>query len=119
MKMMKEHLKKKLVDKAIREQENYIEELKKLPPEKILEKAYEKVMRDDLIIAFEYTLLSDEQLTALIETDYPLSACFDAWQKTDETYMDRLMQIVDNYSEKLVKEETEKQKNKKRQEPER
>ena len=38
-----EYLKELLLIKARKEQNKYIEELKKLPPEKILEKAYEKV----------------------------------------------------------------------------
>lgn len=117
--MLKEHLKKKLIDKATREQESYIEELKKLPPEKLLEKAYEKTMRDDLLIALEYTLLSEEELTVLAEQEYPLSACFEEWQKKDETYMDRLMNLVEEYSEKLVNEEHEKHRGKKKSEPER
>lgn len=117
--MLEEHLKKKLVDKATREQKDYIEELKKLPPEKILEKAYEKTMRDDLLIALEYTLLSEKELIVLTEQEYPLSACFDEWQKKDETYMDRLMTLVEEYSEKLVNEEYEKHKPKKKHEPER
>ena len=41
----------------------------------------------------------------------------DEWQKKDDTDMDRLMDMVEEFSEKLEKKEAEK--NKKRQEPER
>ena len=113
-----EYLKELLLIKARKEQNKYIEELKKLPPEKILEKAYEKVMRDDIVTAIEYASLSEQQLSALNKTKYPVAACYDEWRKTDNTYMDRLMESVYECSDKLIKAE-EQQKNKKRQEPER
>ena len=113
-------LKKILLEKANNEQEQYIEELKKLPPEKIIEKAYEKTMRDDIIIAFEYTMLAEEQLQKLIGLEHPVSACFEEWQKHDTTYMDRLMDVVEEYSDKLVDEDArQKRMSRNKHEPER
>ena len=117
--MNTEYLKNKLINKAVKEQENYIEDLKKMLADIILERAYEKVMRDDLIVAFEYAALSGKQLSALNELKYPVSACFDAWQKKDDTYMDRLIDAVDEYSEKLVNEKLITNSSKKKYEPER
>lgn len=116
--MSTEALKKKLLDKAVNEQAGYIESLQKLPSEKILERAYEKVMRDDILVTLEHSPLTEKQLKALLKLKSPVSACFDEWQKKDDTYMDRLIDTVDKFSEKLVKAE-EQNKNKKRQEPER
>lgn len=113
-----EDLKELLLIRARKEQSKYIEELKKLPPDEILKKAYEKVMRDDIVVAIEYASLSVEQLSALNKTKYPVSACYDEWLKTDNTYMDRLMESVCDCSDRLIKAE-EQHKNKKRQEPER
>ena len=115
--MSMENLKRQLLDKAMNEQAEYIENLKTLPPEKILERAYEKVMRDDIVTTIEYATLTENQLKELLKFKAPVSACFDEWQKKDDTYMDRLMDMVEEFSEKLVKKEAEK--NKKRQEPER
>ena len=113
-------LKKILLEKANKEQVGYIEELKKLPPEKIIEKSYEKTMRDDIIIAFEYTMLAEEQLQKLIGLEYPVSACFDEWQKRDITYMDRLIDVVEEYSDKLVDEDArQKRMSRNKHEPER
>ena len=116
--MSTEKLKQNLLDKAKNEQAGYIEGLKKLLPEQILDKAYEKVMRDDILVAIEYSPLTEKQLKALFKLKNPVSACFDEWQKNDDTYMDRLMNTVDKFSEKLAQME-EQNKNKKRQEPER
>ena len=117
--MRTERLKKELLDKAVNEQAEYIENLKTLPPEKILEKAYEKVMRDDIVTTIEFSPLTEKQLKALLKFKAPVSACFDEWQKKDDTYMDRLIDMVDKFSEKLVKNEEEKHKSKKKHEPER
>ena len=118
--MSKEDLRQTLWEKAAKEQSDYVEYLKTLPPEQIIDRAYEKVMRDDILIVFEDESLSDKQVEALVKLDYPLSACYDEWQKTDVTYMDRIRDVIDDVANDLIKKnEAEKQKNKKRQEPER
>lgn len=81
--MQTEYLKNLLLNKAEKEQNAYIENLKFQPPDKIIEAAYEKVMRDDLLLTFENADLSDKQLSALLKLDYPLSACYDAWLDRD------------------------------------
>lgn len=118
--MSKEDLRDLLYQKASKEQDAFIEHLKTLSPEQIIDKAYEKVMRDDILITFEDDSLSDKQVEALAKLDYPLSVCYDEWQKTDVTYMDRLRDVVDDVANDLIKQnEAEKQNNKKRHEPER
>lgn len=109
-----------LYEKMSKEQDNYIEKLKHSNPEEIISSAYEKVMRDDILMLFsgEYIFLDKKQLKELLKQEYPLSACYDAWMDTDYSYMDMLRDTVDNYTNDLVKE-TEQAKKKKRQEPER
>ena len=124
MKMSKENLRQTLWEKAAKEQSDYIEHLKTLPPEQIIDRAYEKVMRDDILMTLENDymsdFLSDKQVKELLKLDYPLSVCYDEWQKTDVTYMDRLRDVVDDVANDLIKQnEAEKQNNKKRHEPER
>lgn len=115
-----EKLRNVLYEKASKEQEFYYAELKKMSQEQIIEKAYEIVMREDIMIVFEDESLSDKQVEALVKLDYPLSACYDEWQKTDVSYMDRIRDVIDDFANDLIrKNEVEKNKNKKRQEPER
>lgn len=109
-----------LYRKAAQEQKHFVESLKSQPPEKIIEAAYEKVIRDDLLLTFEYSDLSDKQLSALLKLEYPLSACYDAWLHNDCSYMDMLRDTVEDYANDLVKEESQqKSKGKKQSEPER
>lgn len=111
-----------LYRKAAQEQKHFIENLKSQPPEKIIEAAYEKVIRDDILILLEpeNETLSQEQAKALLKLDYPLSACYDAWLDRDCSYMDMLRDTVEDYTNDLAKEETQqKSKGKKHSEPER
>ena len=118
--MQTEYLKSLLLNKAEKEQSIFIESLKSQPPEKIIEAAYEKVIRDDLLLTFEYSDLSDKQLSALLKLEHPLSACYDAWLHNDCSYMDMLRDTVEDYANDLVKEESQqKSKGKKQSEPER
>ena len=118
--MSQNNLRELLYEKASKEQDAFVEHLKTLPPEQIIDRSYEKVIRDDILMSFEDDYLSDKQVAELIKLDYPLSACYDEWQKTDVTYMDRLRDVVDDVANDLIKQnEAEKQNNKKRHEPER
>ena len=122
--MSKEDLRELLYQKASKEQDDYVEHLKTLSPQEIIDKAYEKVMRDDILMTLENDymsdFLSDKQVKELLKLDYPLSACYEEWMDTDCSHMEMLRDTIDTFAQRLVDEnEAEKQKNKKRQEPER
>ena len=114
----KDTIKDLLYEKMSNEQNDFIENLKHLPPEKIIQSAYEKVMRDDILMLFEDDFLDDKQIKALLRLERPLSACYDEWLKNDCTYMDMLGDTVDVFSENLARNQ-EQAKKKKRSEPER
>ena len=70
-------LKDLLYEKMIKEQDNFIEKLKHSSPEEIISAAYEKVMRDDILMLFDDDFLDTKQMKALLKLEYPLSACYD------------------------------------------
>ena len=111
-------LKDLLYEKMSKEQDNFIEKLKHSSPEEIISSAYEKVMRDDILMLFDDDFLDTKQMKALLKLEYPLSACYYEWLKNDCSYMDMLRDTVDDFSKDLVKEH-EKAKKKKRSELER
>ena len=51
--------------------------------------------------------------------EYPIDACYNAWQKSDVTYMDRIQETIDKFSEKEAIKEKENKSAKKKHEPER
>ena len=77
--MSTENLRDLLWEKAAKEQSDFIEHLKMLPPEQIIDRSYEKVLRDDILMTFEGDYLSDKQVAELVKLDYPLSACYNEW----------------------------------------
>ncbi|MBQ7574893.1 MAG: DUF3848 domain-containing protein [Clostridia bacterium] len=102
--MSTENLRDILYEKAAKEQSDYIQHLKTLPPEQIISRAYEKVMRDDILMTFEDDYLSDKQVAELLKLDYPLSACYDEWMDTDYSHMEMLRDTVYDYTQRLVNE---------------
>ena len=70
-------LKDLLYEKMSKEQDNFIEKLKHSSPEEIISKAYEKIMRDDILMLFDDDFLDTKQMKALLKLEYPLSACYD------------------------------------------
>ncbi len=119
--MQTEYLKNLLLNKAKKEQSTFIENLKHQPPDKIIEAAYEKVMRDDILIFLEpeNETLSHEQAKALLKLDYPLSACYNEWLDNDCSYMDMLRDTITDFAEELVEKAEQQTMQKKKHEPER
>ena len=114
----KDTIKDLLYEKMSNEQNDFVENLKHSSPEEIISAAYEKVMRDDILMLFDDDFLDTKQTKALLKLEYPLSACYDEWLKNDCTYMDMLRDTVDDFSENLARNQ-EQAKKKKRSEPER
>ena len=56
-----------LYEKLCQEQAAFRDELLALPPEQILYKAWEYLVREDILLAMEYNELDDEQAQALLE----------------------------------------------------
>ena len=112
--MNKETLYAQLYKKAFKEQEKFIADLKKLPPEEIIEKAYECIMREDILMIFEDDYLSPKQVKALLKLEYPLASCYSRWLDNDYSYMEMLQDTVSELGSKLAKENMEKERNQKK-----
>ena len=110
--MSKENLRILLYQKVAKEQSDFVEYLKMLPPDEIIDKAYEKALRDDILLSFENDYLSNEQMKELIKLEKPLAACYNEWLDTESSHMEMLMDIIDKFSEMLVKENTPKKESK-------
>ncbi len=60
------------------EQEHYRQHLLSLPPEKILDSAYEYTIREDILLSLEYNDLTTRQCQALLKSEHPLQDVFRA-----------------------------------------
>lgn len=91
-----------LYEKVKNEYNEFIEHLKKLPPDKIIDHAYEKVFKEDLMIALQEKKLSYNEAKAMLSLKYPLDELYQEWMHTDISYMDMLSDVVDNRVQKAV-----------------
>ena len=103
-----------LYNKIQNEYNNFIENLKQQTPTVILDKAYEKVMKEETVYMFypESEKFTIEQIKALNKTRAPLDELYQGWMRSDvnlnELYEDNVYDTLDN-----IVEEQRKEKNKK------
>ena len=113
---MKEEMKKMSIDyheflynKVSVEHDNFLAKLRQMTPEQVMEHAYEKVIKDDLVILCESEFLEQREAKALCRMQYPLDAMYQKWLDTDVSYMDRLRDCVEERAKEAVKEMKAKQ----------
>lgn len=115
-------LREQLYDKAEQEFNEFVDKLKQRSPDEILNSAYEKIMKEDILTCLhpEGESISDERVKALAKLEHPLSACYYEWMKTDYSYMDMLRDTVNELADKKIDEaKEEKAQKRKKSEPER
>lgn len=94
-----------LYQKMFAEQERFKEELMQLPPGEILQKAYEYVCREDILLSLEYNDLSPKQAKALLKSPTPLADVYKDFSKLETDYMSIVAQCVEDRADDLLKEE--------------
>lgn len=104
--MTNEELHLALYRKLFDEQEQYRKVLLTLPPEKILDHAYEYAARDDILLSFEYHNLSDDQAKVLLKGEHPLKDFFDRWENRETDYMDDIWNTVGVHANDMARDET-------------
>lgn len=106
--MTNEELNSALYKKLFDEQERYRKALLTLPPEKILDHAYEYSVREDILLSLEYHDLSDDQAKALLKNEHPLKDIFNKWENCETDYMDDIWSTVEIHAKETVRVETSK-----------
>jgi hypothetical protein len=97
-----------LYEKMSEEYRQFLEGLKGLPPDKVIESSYEKVFKEDLLLCCEdENIFTDEQAKALLECDYPLDYLYHEWLDSDASYMDMLEDCIDQAVELLISAQDE------------
>lgn len=98
-----------LYEKVQAEYDAFIEELKQMTPEQVIDKAYEKTIKEDLVTEIQHRSLEQSEAKALYREKYPLDRMYREWLDTDVSYMDLLKDSIDDTAKKAVKERREKQ----------
>lgn len=85
-----------LQKKISKELSDFINELKTKTPEEVIESAYELIIKEDIASVFECINYSQQEAKALYEEKFPLEACYQEWLHNDQTYMDIIVQTVED-----------------------
>jgi hypothetical protein len=94
-------IREELYNKLQKEYERFIEYLKEQKPQIILERAYEKVFKEETKDMFypEYDKFNEEDIRALNKIENPLDKLYDGWMDCDinlnELYEDNIQDTLD------------------------
>ena len=89
------------------EQEHYRQHLLSLPPEKILDSAYEYTIREDIVMAMEELELTDAQAQALLESPSPLTDVYRYFEKLETGYMGVIRDSIESRADDVCRAKEE------------
>lgn len=103
-------IREELYSKLEKEYNSFIDNLKKCSAEKIIDKAYEMVMKEELCIMFypQNNQYNINQIKALNKTKNPLQKLYNAWMNSDCGIHQVLEDSTFDLLEKLIKEQKNK-----------
>lgn len=105
--MTNEELNTALYKKLSAEEDTFRNWLKTLSPEEILHHAYEYVLREDILLNFEYNDLSDAQAKVLLGTKDLMADLFRQYEKLETGHMETLWNCIENRADDLLKQQAE------------
>ena len=91
-----------LYEKLCQEQAAFRDELLALPPEQILYKAWEYLVREDILLAMEYNGLDDEQAQALLELPDAMSDLCDTVKGKDSRQQEAIWREIEERANVLA-----------------
>lgn len=106
-------LKQEIYDKLEQEYNKFIEDLKTMTPEEIINKAYEKVMKEELkeMLYPEFNNYDLSELKALNKTKNPLEELYQGWMNYEGGVHEPLEYSIEDTLE-FLKREQDRNKNK-------
>ncbi len=74
-----------LYNKMLQEYRSFIDNLKQQIPEKIVDGAYQKVIKEEILCDFhpEFQYYPIDKIKSLAKTKYPLEELYQGWMNTD------------------------------------
>lgn len=103
--MTMEELNVQLYQKMATEQANYRAHLLTLPPEEILELAYEYATREDILISMEHNDLDPRQAQALMKSNTPLEDVLHHYEKHGAGRMGDIWNMIEARANEVLRQE--------------
>ena len=107
--MTSEELNTAIYEKMTVEQRAYRDRLLALPPDEILQHAYEYAVRQDILFAMEDLELQPEQCRALLKSPSPVADILKDFEKLELGYMDTIRDCIDGRASKMMQLEKQKE----------
>ena len=85
----------KLYIKMDKEYKEFIKSLKQKTPDEIIEAAYEKVMKKNILCCIEEENFPHYKAKPLLTLDYPLDSIYQQWLSSDDSFLDMLRDAID------------------------
>ena len=89
-----------LYEKVQAEYDAFIEELKRMTPEQVIDRAYEKVTKENMVMVIQENNLEPSEAKALCREKYPLDRMYQEWLDTDVSEMQMLKDSIDDTAKK-------------------
>ncbi len=88
-----------LYEKVQMEYDSFIDELKQLPAEEIISRAYEKVVKEEFVCICEYDELPEVKAKTLYQLENSLESLYQEWMDADYGFMDGVKAAIRNLAE--------------------
>ena len=102
--MNTEELNLQLYNKMSAEFEKFKEELLNSSPQEVLDRAYEYIIKDDIVLSLEYYDLNSSRADALLKSENSLDEVYDAWMESESSHMDEIREVLDSAAESLIRD---------------
>lgn len=105
--MNNEQLNTALYEKMFAEQDKFRGWLLTQPPEEILKHTYEYTVREDILMSMEEHDISDEQASALLQSDSPLTDVYQEFESRESDYMETVLNCITDRADDVLRHEQE------------
>ena len=105
--MTPEEMNTAIYHKMEAEQDSYRDWLLTLPPDEILQHAYEYAVRQDILFAMEDLELQPEQCRALLKSPSPVADILKDFEKLELGYMGTILDCIEGRAAKMIQLEKE------------
>ena len=102
-----EELNTAVYKKLSAEEDTFRDWLKTLSPDEILHHAYEYVIREDILLNFEYNDLSDVQAKVMLGQKDLMVDLFRQYEKLETGYMETMWSCIENRADDLLRQQAE------------
>lgn len=102
--MNTEELNLQLYNKMSAEFEKFKEELLNSSPQEVLDRAYEYIIKDDIVLSLECSDLTASRADALLKSENSLDEVYDAWMESESSHMDEIREVLDSAAESLIRD---------------